>query len=887
VKFSRKRLFRLPRDPDRLRDEVDEEVRFHLEKKVERLVREGMTEAEAWNEARRRFGSVEQVKSQLAREGEVGMRKLAIGDRIRQDLHYALRQVRRNPAFTLVTVLTLALGIGATTAIFSVVDGILFRPLPFPEPDELTVVWADWTRRGGPADEWTNFPNYFDLKDRSRTLEAVAAWDGGPVTLTGLGEPEQIVAGFVSWDMLSEVLRVNPVMGRGFASSDDEPGAPATVLLTDGFWRRALGADPKVLGSTLSLNDEAHTVVGILPTDFDAPFQSNADIWLPLRQSRTDNYCGRGGACLHVVARRADGASLEAARTEADDIARQLEEEHPEDNANVGITLRPLQDDMVADARVALLVLLGAVGFVLLIACVNVANLLMARATSRISELAVRSALGAGRRRITGQLLTESLVLALMGGAAGLGIAYLGTDLLVSLAPAATPRIEGVGVNGRVLWFALGVTGLAGLLFGIAPALRTARRGLDASLREGGRSGSRGRAGMRTRGALVAVQVALALMLLAGAGLLVRSFQNLRDQDLGFRSEGVLTLQIGLPGSRYPDADARRGFVATLEARLGALPGVEAVGSTSWLPLTGFGSDVTFNIEGRPVPPPGQSHAVWFRRVTPGYPQAMGMKLLQGRWLTEADDETAPRVVVINDGLARRYFPEEDPVGQRLNLGDPDHPEWREIVGVAAEVRYFSVAGDSRDALYRPYDQSPSSTLFVTLRSSRDLSALGSETRSRVAEIDPSLAVAQVRPMGTIVAESLGPERLVTLLLGLFAGVALLLAIVGLYGVVSYGVGQRLGEMGVRLALGAEGSDIGGLILRQSMSLVTIGLVVGLAGGLALTRLMGDLLFGISPSDPWTYGAVALTLIAVATAASAVPARRAARVDPIQVLRVE
>jgi len=887
VSGLRRRLFRLPPDPDRLREDVDAEVRFHLERKAERLVREGMTESEAWAEAHRRFGSVEKLKSQLAREGEVGMRKIAIGDRIRQDLHYALRQVRRNPGFTLVTVLTLSLAIGATTAIFSVVDGILFRPLPFPEPDQLTVVWADMTRRGGPANEWPNFPNYYDLKDRSHSLQAVAAWDGGPVTLTGLGEPEQIVAGYVSWDMLPEVLRVSPAVGRGFAPSDDEPGAPATVLLTDGFWRRALGASADALGSTLSLNGETHTVVGILPADFDAPFVNGAVIWVPLRQSRTDNYCGRGGACMHAVARLADGVSLDAARIEATDIARQLEEEHPEDNTNVGFTLRPLQDDMVAGARLALLVLLGAVGFVLLIACVNVANLLLARATSRTAELAVRSALGAGRRRITAQLLTESLVLAVLGGAAGLGIAYLGTELLVSLAPAATPRIEGVGVNGRVLWFALGVTLLSGLLFGVAPALRTARSGLDASLREGGRSASRGRAGMRARGVLVAVQVALALVLLAGAGLLVRSFQNLRELDLGFRPEGVLTLQIGLPQSRYPDADARRGFVASVEGRLGALPGVEAVGSTSWLPLTGFGSDVTFNIEGRPVPPPGQRHAVWFRRVTAGYPRAMGMRLLQGRWLTGADDERAPKVVVINDGLARRYFPEEDPVGRRLNLGNPDDPEWREIVGVAAEARYFSVAGDSRDALYLPYDQAPTSTIFVTLRSSRDLAALGSEARTRVADIDPSLAVAQVRPMEAVVAESLGSERLVTTLLGLFAGVAMVLAVVGLYGVVSYSVGQRLGEMGVRLALGAEGSDIGGLVLRQSMALVAVGLAVGVGGGVALTRLMGDLLFGVSPTDPWTYAIVALTLVAVATVASAVPASRAARVDPIRVLRVD
>ncbi|MEJ2204702.1 MAG: ABC transporter permease [Gemmatimonadota bacterium] len=883
----RKRRFRLPPDPERLRQEVDEEVRFHLEKKVERLRDEGLTEEEAWAEARRRFGSVDRVKSQLTREGTMGMRRLAVWDGMRQDMRYALRQVFRNPMFSAITVLTLALGIGATTAIFSVVDGILFRPLPFPEPHELTAVWADWSRRGGPSDEWMNFPNYFDLKDRSRTLEAVAAWDGGPVTLTDRGEPEQIVAGFVSHDMLSDVLGISPAMGRGFTAADDEPGAPGTVLLTDGFWRRALGGEPSLSGTTLTLDGEIYTVIGILPPEFEAPFMPNADVWVPLRQSRTDNFCGRGGACLHVVARRADSASLEEARAEATEIARQLEVEYPEANTNTGLTLLPLLQDMVKDARAALLVLLGGVGVVLLIACVNVANLLLARSTVRSSELAVRSALGAGRRRLTSQLLTESALLAALGGLAGLALAYLGTDVLVATAPAGTPRIEGVGVDGRVLAFVAAATLLSGLLFGVIPSLRSAAGDLHGNLREGGRGGSRGLAGMRARGALVSGQVALALMLLVGAGLLLRSFQNLRAEDLGFEPENVLTLQVGLPGTRYPDADARRSFVASLEERLGALPGVDAVGSTSWLPLTGFGSDVTFNIEGRPVAPPGQEQAVWFRRVTPGYPDAMGMRLVAGRWLTASDDENAPRVVVINDGLARRHFPGENPVGQRLNLGDPENPRWWEIVGIATEVRYFGIRGDSRDALYLPFHQAPTSTVFVVLRSGREAAALASETRTIVAEMDPSLAVASVRPLETVVADALGPERFVTLLLGLFAAVALVLAVVGLYGVVSYGVSQRMREMGVRLALGAESGRIRGLILGQSLILVGVGLALGVGGGLAATRLMERLLFGVSATDPWTFGVVAAVLTAVALVATAVPARRAARVDPIVVLRSE
>ena len=880
---SRRRAFRVPTEPGGIGEEVDEEVRFHLERKVERLMAEGMDEEEAWAEARRRFGSVDRVRSRMRREGEVTM----MWEELRQDARYAVRQVAANPVFTAVTVLTLALGIGATTSIFSVVDGILFRPLPFPEPDELVAVWADWTRRGGPVDEWTNFDNYYALKERARGLEALAPWSGGPMTLTGLGEPEQVVVGTVSWDMLAEVLRIEPVLGRSFTAEDDAPGAPATVLLSDGFWRRALAADPSVVGTTLMLSDEPHTVIGILPADFDPPFVVDAELWAPMRQSPTDNFCGRGNACLRVVGRLAEGTSLAAARVEAADIAAQLGREYPEENGDMGWTLTPLQDDMVEETRTGLLVLLGAVAFVLLIACVNVANLLLARATARGSELAVRSALGAGRNRLTRQLLTESALLALLGGAAGLALAFLGTDLLVGLAPPTTPRIEAVSVDGRVLGFAVSVTVLAGLIFGVVPALRMARTDLTGGLREGGRGGAGGRGGMRVRSALVSGQVALALILLVGAGLLVRSFQNLRARDLGFQPDNVLTMRLGLPSTRYPDGDALRAFVAGLEERLAALPGVDAVGSTSWLPLTGFGSDIGFTIEGRPLPPPGQGNAVWFRRVTPGYPESMGMRLVAGRWITEADAAEAPRVVVINEGLAERFFPDENPIGQRINLNDPNNPTWREIVGVAVEARYFGVRDGSRDALYLPYAQSPTTSFYTTLRSSRDAASLTGEVRAEVSAADPLLAVAQIEPMETLVADALGPERFVATLLGLFAAVALTLAVVGLYGVVSYGVSQRLREMGVRLALGAEGAHVRGLVLLQSSKLVALGLVVGIAGGIALTRLMENLLWEVSATDPWTFGAVSLVLAAVAAAASAIPARRAARVDPIRVLKTE
>ncbi len=867
-------------------DEVDAELRFHLDRKAERLMREGRTEEEARAEALRRFGDPARVKAEITRMEEGRMRGIVLWDRLRQDMRYALRQLARSPGFSAVVVLTLALGIGATTAIYSVVDGILFRPLPFPNPDQLTVVWADMTRAGGPVDEWMNFPNYADLKARARSFQAMGAWDGGPAALTGAGEPEEITTGVVTQGTLSEVLRVRPALGRGFRPADDRPGAPGTVLLTDGFWRRTLGADPSVLGRALTLDGEPYTIIGVLPAGFRSPFMTDADVWTPMRQDASDNSCGRGGACLHVVGRLADGTTLSAARTEADAIARQLEAEHPDADRNVGITLRPMRADMVSDARTGLLALLGAVAFVLLIACVNVANLLLVRATARGGELAVRSALGAGRRRLAGQLLTESALFAVLGGGAGLALAWIGTRALVSIAPAGTPRIEGVAMDGRVLAFAVGVTLLSGILFGLLPALRSAR-GTLRGLRQGGRGGAGRAAGMRARTALVAGQVALALVLLVGAGLLVQSFRNLRSRDLGFRPTGVLTFQLGASPIRYPDANALRTLVTEAESRLSALPGVRAVGTTTWLPLSGFGTDVSFNIEGRPIPEPGQRHAVWFRRITPGYPQAIGMRLVAGRWITASDDDKAPRVVVINEGLAARYFPGESPLGHRINLGNPSDPRWREIVGVAAEARYFGIRGDSRDALYLPYAQAPSRPVLMAVKTDRDPAALAGEVRTAIHGLDPSMPVAAMRPMNALVSNALGPDRFVTLLIGLFATVALILAVVGLYGVVSYGVGLRLREMGVRLALGAESGDIRGLVLGQSLRMVGMGVVLGVGGGLLLTRVLRSLLYGVSATDPWTYVGVAVGLTAVAGAASLIPAARAARVDPMRVLRTE
>ncbi|HSR41163.1 MAG TPA: ABC transporter permease, partial [Longimicrobiales bacterium] len=587
-------------------------------------------EEEARSEAIRRFGDVERIKEgmrKMTKRKEARMRSLQWRDVFTGDVRFAFRQLVRNPVFTLVALVTLALGIGANTAIFSVVDGILFRPLPYPDSDELVVVWTDVTRRGGPDDEWFSWANFHDVREEAASLESLAAWGGLNPVLTGRGEALQLLGAQISRGMFDRVLQVEPALGRAFQPEDHEPDAPAVALLSDGLWRDAFAADPEVLGTSLVLNDQPVTVVGVMPADFRPPFVPGAELWLPTQVDPSAVQDLRGNFSWRTVGRLAPDAGIDRLATELDEMGRRLEADYPGSNTDMGFRAVPLHDDLVAEARTGLLVLLGAVGFVLLVACVNVASLLMARATARSSELAVRSALGAGRRRIVQQLLVESALLAAIGGAAGIGVALFGTDLLVSLAPAGTPRLDEVGVDGRILAFTVAITLLAGIVFGLLPALRAARADLHTNLREGGRGQGRTLGSIRLRASLVVGQVALALVLLVGAGLLVRSFRNLTTQDLGFRPADVLTMQVNLPFSRYSDAETRIEAYDRLEAALGAIPGVTSVGLTSTVPLTGFNGDVTFNVEGRPLPAPGQADATWFRRVTPTYFGTMGISI--------------------------------------------------------------------------------------------------------------------------------------------------------------------------------------------------------------------------------------------------------------------
>ncbi len=806
-----------------------------------------------------------------------------------QDVRYGIRNTAGRLGFSSVIVLTLALAIGATTAIFSVVDGIMLRPLPFHQPDRLVSVWADYTERGGPIREWLSYPNFHDLRQERAVFQEVALYNDWYPTVTGEGDPEQITVGLVTHGMFSIVLPQPPELGRGFTAADDEPGSQSVVLLSHGFWQRRFSGDPEVIGQTLLLDETPNVIIGVMPEGFRPPFVSDADMWATMQMNETQFAGSRASARFRGLARLADGVILEQARARANDLGARLAAEYPRENTGVGYALFPLHADLVHETATSLWLLLGAVVFVLLIACVNIANLLLARAANRRTELAVRAALGAGRGRIVRQLLTEYGVLALCGGVLGLALSAGGVKLLLSLAPPDTPRLEAVGLDLRVMGFALATTVLATLIFGLLPALRSARPDLQSSLKAGGRGGDGAAHGKALRSGLVVGQMALALMLLVGAGLMVRTLQALGDVELGFDPTGVLAVRLNLPSNRYQTPEQRSAFFRSLESQLAATPGVGAVGSNSNLPLSGSNGDVDFVVEGQPIPEPGNENILWFRRTTPGYFDAIGIEIIRGRGITAADDFQAPRVLVINQTMAERYFPDRDPIGQRININSHENPVWREIVGVAADVKNFGLALESRNAAYFPYHQVPSTRMSLAVRAAegRDAGSVLPAVRAAVAELDPALATTNAEPLEAWVSQSLQAERFVTSLLGGFAAVAFFLATLGLYGVVSYGVNQRMRELGLRLALGADGGSIRRLVMGGSMALALGGVSLGIAGSLALGRVMAGLLFEVSPTDPVTLGSVAAVLLLVAGGASLLPAERAVRVDPISVLKEE
>jgi putative ABC transport system permease protein len=806
-------------------------------------------------------------------------------DTLLQDLRYGIRSLLKNPGFTLVAVLALALGVGANTAIFSVVNRLLLSPLPFKDPDRLVMVWE----KNFPRNRERNVvspANFLDWNRQNQVFEHMAALAESPVNLTNAGEPEEFQAQFVTASFFP-LLGVQPAYGRAFTDSEDVPNAGRVVIISHRLWQSRFGADLQILGKTITLSGRNPIVVGIMPPGFHF-LNNKIDFWVPMALNTGTDYREVSGRYLRSVARLKPGVTLSQARAEMDVIAGRLEQSYRDFNAGWGANVFPLQEEVVGDIRPALLVLLGAVGFVLLIACANVANLLLARAATRQKELALRTALGASRGRLIRQLLNESLLLGVIGGTAGLFLAYWAIELLIKFNPGNIPRLEEVTLDGRVLAFTLVVSVLTGVIFGAIPALQASKPDLNESLKEGGRSSGGGAGHRRVRSIFVVSEVALALVLLIGAGLMIKSFIKLQQVDLGFNPDKLLTARVLLPGSKYGDNPKRAAFFQQAVQRIETIPGVQAVGAISWLPLVGLGSATSFWVDGRPEPPPGEKPGTDVRVITPGYFAAMGIPLIKGRIFDERDNAQSPRVLIINEAMAREFFPDEDPIGKRLIISwdRPALPD--EIIGVVGDAKLTSIDGQVRPAIYWPHArQSSYSAMAFAVRTTSDPLAVAGSLVSEIRAIDAEQPVADIRTMEEVVSTSVSRPRFNMLLLGLFAGVALVLSAVGIYGVMAYSVNQRTHEIGIRMALGARSTDVLRLIVGQGMVLALGGVGIGLAGAYFLTGLMSSLLFGVTATDPLTFGGISLLLAGVAFVACYVPARRATKVDPMVALRYE
>ncbi len=804
-------------------------------------------------------------------------------DPVRQDLSYALRRLRQAPGFTLVAVATLALGIGATSAIFSVVNAVLLRPLPLPEAGRLVRVAQTWKGRPTPYSP----QNFLDVEAQAASFSGMAAIDTSGVALTGQGTATRLEGAQVSASFF-DVLRVRPVLGRGFLAGENEPGRDRVAVLGYALWRDRFGSDPAVVGRTLSLNRQPHTVVGVAPPGFRYPEQ--AEIWTPLEYDQQFRSNSRGAWFLNVVGRLRDGTTVEAARQDVGTIAERLARAYPANDEGVGGAVIPLLDATVGESRRALLVLLGAVGLVLLVACVNVANLLLARIAVRETELALRAALGAGRGRLVRQLLTESLVLAVLGGVAGLLLSGGIVDGLLALQPQGVPRLDEVSVNRTVVAFAALLSVLTTVLFGAFPALQIGRRSSAQALRQGSRGILRGSRG-GLRGGLVVGQIALAMVLVAGSALLLRSFALLRRVDPGFRTDGALAFRLSLPESAYGDDARVLSFHRELQRRLGALPGVRSVGAVTGLPLSGNHFNISFTVEGWPEVPPAQQPTLEVRIATPGYFGTIGIPVRRGRAFTESDGPGAPPVVVLSESAVRRYFPDEEPIGKRIRLGlgrGPGTPRaGGEVVGIVGDVKEAGLGTASPPEIYVPCAQFPLPFVDVVLRADVAPRSLAVAAERVVHGLDPELPVARVVTLDEVLARSVSEPRFYAILLGSFAGTALFLAALGLFGVTSYAVAQRTRELAVRVALGARREELLRMVLREALVLGAAGVGVGLAGAVLLSRVISSMLYSLSPRDPLTLGGVALLLLATTLLAGYLPARRATRVDPVIALRAE
>lgn len=800
-----------------------------------------------------------------------------------QDLRYAVRQLRRAPTFAVAAVACLALGIGANTAIFSVVYAVLVRPLPYPDPDRL--LWVFGANESRHRERNSVSPgDYLDWKDQNQVFERMAGAYDTRMNLTGGGEPIEVPAQLATADLFP-LLGLRPILGRTYTAEEDRPGGPAVVVLSHGLWQRRFGGSKGVIGRTISLDGKSYTILGVLPPGARiVGLPREPDLWVPFAFDPATDYRASSGRFMLTLARLKPGVSRDQAQAAMAAIARRLEEIHPDFNRGWSINLVPMNEVATEALRRPLLILAGVVVLVLLIACANAANLQLAHATARSREIAVRAALGASRARVVRQFLVESLLLALAGGMGGVLLALWLTDALAAKAAASIPRLGEVRVDLATLAFTLAASTLAGLLFGLVPAVHANRVDLHESLKEGGRALS-GR-GSRTRAMLVATQVALSLVLLVGAGLLLKSIARLQQVDLGFDPDRVLTARVTLPEVRYPKPEQQVAFFDAALSQLRALPGVSAVGAINWLPLSGLSSATGFWFASRPMPRPGEKLGTDVRAVDPGYFRTMRISLLQGRPLQPTDGPRQPRAVVVSESFVQRYLPGEEPLGQRVVMPWGDTLT-ATIVGVVADVKHTGIDSVVGPTTYWPMAQFPSSFMTLVLRTSGDPSALTSAVAARVHAIDPELAVAEIRPLEAYLGDYLARRRFSMTLLAGFAGLALVLTAVGLYGVMAYSVVQRTRELGIRVALGASRDSVLQAVLLRGLQLVAAGVLAGVIAALLFTRVLGTLLYGVSPTDPLVFGIIVGLLVLVGAVSSYAPARRATRVDPMVALRSE
>jgi putative ABC transport system permease protein len=873
--------------------EIIEELSQHLDDQYEQSLSRGATEDEAYAAAMTGLAESDLLTRELNRiERRVRHEPVTLGNErtnllgdLSQDLRYGLRMLLKNPGFTLVAIIALALGIGANTAIFSVVNTVLLRPLPYKDPDRLAMVWEENSKQGFPRDTPAT-ANYIDWRDQNHVFESMAAMNEVSFNLTGTGEPERIDGRFVSASLF-QLLGVDPQFGRAFRPEEDRPGANHVVILSNGLWQRRFGSDPAIIGRTINLDAESFTVVGVMPRNFQFPSRRD-QFWVPIAFD-AKQAGNRESHYLEVIARIKPGITLQQARAEMTTIATRLQQQYPATNTSIGAVVTPLHEHVVGDIKPALLVLLGAVAFVLLISCANVANLLLARAAVRQKEIALRLALGASRSRMTRQFLTESMLLSAFGGGAGLLLSILGLDLLKRFIPPNISQVQAIAIDAKVLLFTLLISVATGLLFGLAPAAQMANSDLNDTLKETGRDSAAGTHGTRIRGFLIISEVAVSFLLLIGAGLLINSFIRLRHVDPGFRPENLLTMKIVLPPTRYPDKERRSLFYDELLRRVETLPGVASAAVATNLPLTSNGDSLGIAIEGRADPAPDRMPIVITRVVSPGYFKTMSIPLIEGRVFTEGDKADSPPAVVISETTARRFWPGENSLGKQIKVGYSGSPNpWMTVVGVVKDVRQFDLITEPKLQMYLPH---PQVEFFepraLVIRANFDPLTLAGTVRQTVWGIDKDQPVSDISSMEEIVSDSVARQRFSMLLLGVFAGLALILAAVGIYGVMSYSVAQRTREIGIRMALGAQRSDVLKMTIGHGLRLVLTGVAIGLAAAFVLTRVMSTLLFGVSSTDPLTFISISIVLIGVAVLASYVPALRATRVDPMFALRYE